>query len=42
MFDSYDHFGPDPDDEIIGYGFVRWFTVQHYDRFDGKYPPAIA
>jgi hypothetical protein len=19
-----------------------WFTLQHYDRFDGKYPPPIA
>ncbi|MFE1953694.1 DUF3289 family protein [Streptomyces sp. NPDC059524] len=42
VFHSYDHFGLDPDDEITAYGFIDWFTLQHYDRFDGKYPPAIA
>ncbi|CCH29473.1 DUF3289 family protein [Actinosynnema sp. NPDC047251] len=42
VFHSYDHFGLDPDDEIREYGFIDWFTLQHYDRFDGKYPPAIA
>ncbi|MGW4608949.1 DUF3289 family protein [Streptomyces sp. NPDC004532] len=42
VFHSYDHFGLDPDDEITNYGFIDWFTLQHYDRFDGKYPPAIA
>ncbi|MEU5690814.1 DUF3289 family protein [Actinosynnema sp. NPDC020468] len=42
LFHSYDHFGLDPDDEITEYGFIDWFTLQHYDRFDGKYPPAIA
>ncbi|MFI7316877.1 DUF3289 family protein [Streptomyces venezuelae] len=42
VFHSYDHFGLDPDDEIKEYGFIDWFTLQHYDRFDGKYPPAIA
>ncbi|MEV7081625.1 DUF3289 family protein [Streptomyces sp. NPDC093516] len=42
VFHSYDHFGLDPDDEITEYGFIDWFTLQHYDRFDGKYPPAIA
>jgi hypothetical protein len=40
VFHSYDHFGLDPDDEITEYGFIDWFTLQHYDRFDGKYPPA--
>lgn len=42
LFHSYDHFGLDPDDEITDYGFIDWFTLQHYDRFDGKYPPPIA
>ncbi|MEU8891538.1 DUF3289 family protein [Streptomyces sp. NPDC048442] len=42
VFHSYDHFGLDPDDEITNYGFIDWFTLQHYDRFDGKYAPAIA
>ncbi|MFV0133080.1 DUF3289 family protein [Streptomyces sp. HMX87] len=42
VFHSYDHFGLDPDDEIKEYGFIDWFTLQHYDRFDGKYPPPIA
>jgi hypothetical protein len=42
VFHSYDHFGLDPDDEITEYGFIDWFTLQHYDRFDGKYPPPIA
>lgn len=42
VYHSYDHFGLDPDDEITEYGFIDWFTLQHYDRFDGKYPPAIA
>jgi Protein of unknown function (DUF3289)/Bacterial TSP3 repeat len=42
VFHSYDHFGLDPDDEITEYGFVDWFTLQHYDRFDGKYAPPIA
>ncbi|MFJ9174027.1 DUF3289 family protein [Streptomyces sp. NPDC102360] len=41
-FHSYDHFGLDPDDEITTYGFIDWFTLQHYDRFDGKYTPPIA
>lgn len=42
LFHSYDHFGLDPDDEITTYGFIDWFTLQHYDRFDGKYTPPIA
>lgn len=41
-FRSYDHFGLDTDDEITEYGFVDWFTLQHYDRFDGRYSPPIA
>lgn len=39
---TIDHFGLDPDDEITEYGFIDWFTLQHYDRFGGKYPPPIA
>ncbi|MGW2344395.1 hypothetical protein [Streptomyces sp. NPDC001661] len=27
---------------ITTYGFIDWFTLQHYDRFDGKYTPPIA
>jgi hypothetical protein len=42
VFSSYDRFGLDPDDEITEYGFVDWFTPQHYDRFDGKYVPPVA
>ncbi|GAA2310817.1 DUF3289 family protein [Streptomyces kunmingensis] len=42
LFHSYDHFGLDPDDEITNYGFIDWFTLQHYDRFDGKYAPPVA
>ncbi len=42
VFRSYDHFGLDPDDGVTGYGFVDWFTLQHYDRFDGKYAPPLA
>ncbi|MDP9842596.1 DUF3289 family protein [Streptosporangium lutulentum] len=42
VFHSYDHFGLDPDDEITEHGFIDWFTLQHYDRFDGKYPTPIA
>jgi hypothetical protein len=42
VFHSYDRFGLDPDDEITEYGFVDWFTLQHYDRFDGKYVPPVA
>jgi len=29
------------DDEIAGYGFVDWFTLQHYDRFGGRYVPSL-
>ncbi len=42
VFRSYDHFGLDPDDEIVYPGFVDWFTLQHYDRFEGKYVPPLA
>lgn len=42
LFHSYDHFGLDPDDEITNYGFIDWFTLQHYERFEGKYAPPIA
>jgi hypothetical protein len=41
MFHFYDHFGLDADDEIVWPGFIDWFTLQHYDRFDGKYVPFI-
>lgn len=41
VFQSYDHFGLDSDDEIHNYGFIDWFTLQHYERFDGKYVPAL-
>lgn len=42
VFHSYDHFGLDPDDGVTRYGFVDWFTLQHYDRFNGKYAPPLA
>jgi hypothetical protein len=42
VFHSYDHFGLDPDDGVTRIGFVDWFTLQHYDRFDGKYVPPLA
>lgn len=41
-FRSYDHFGLDVDDEITEYGFVDWFTLQHFDRFNGRYTPSLA
>lgn len=41
VFHFYDHFGLDADDEINWPGFVDWFTLQHYDRFNGKYVPFI-
>lgn len=41
QFHFYDHFGLDADDEIIWAGFIDWFTLQHYDRFNGKYVPFI-
>ena len=41
-FRAYDHFGLDTEDELTEYGFVDWFTLQHYDRFDGRYSPPIA
>jgi len=45
VFNSYDHFGLDKDDleERLDrrWGFV-WFTLQHYDRFNGKYVPPIS
>jgi hypothetical protein len=46
VFHSYDHFGLDKDDleERLDrrWGFVDWFTLQHYDRFNGKYVPPIS
>ena len=41
QFHFYDHFGLDETDEIIWPGFCDWFTLQHYDRFNGKYVPFI-
>lgn len=41
VFESYDHFGLDVDDSITSPGFSQWFTLQHHDRFDGKYVPPI-
>ncbi|MBU5673998.1 DUF3289 family protein [Paenibacillus brevis] len=41
VFHFYDHFGLDADDEIVWLGFVDWFTLQHYERFNGKYVPFI-
>ncbi|MEK3880750.1 DUF3289 family protein [Paenibacillus sp. FSL M7-0420] len=41
VFHFYDHFGLDADDEINNPGFVDWFTLQHYERFNGKYVPFI-
>lgn len=40
-FHFYDHFGLDQDDEITTVGFCDWFTLQHYDRFDGLYVPFL-
>ena len=40
-FYSYDHFGLDNDDYEWFAGFCDWFTLQHYDRFNGKYVPFI-
>ena len=40
-FHFYDHFGLDQDDEITHVGFCDWFTLQHYDRFDGSYVPFL-
>ena len=41
VFEDYDHFGLDTDDFGTWPGFSQWFTLQHYDRFDGKYVPPI-
>ena len=44
-FNIYDHFGLDqPDVEKIYAelaGFRAWFTLQHYDKFNGQYKPFI-
>lgn len=42
VFHSYDHFGLDTGDLEQTYGFVVWFTLQHHDRFNGKYVPPIS
>lgn len=41
VFHFYDHFGLDNDDEITNAGFCDWFTLQHYDRFNGAYVPFL-
>lgn len=41
VFEDYDHFGLDTDDFGTSPGFSQWFTLQHYDRFGGKYVPPI-
>jgi len=41
VFEDYDHFGLDTDDYVHWAGFSQWFTLQHHDRFDGKYVPPI-
>ncbi len=41
LFHFYDHFGLDADDEINHFGFVDWFTLQHYTKFDGAHSPFI-
>ena len=40
-FHFYDHFGLDYDDYQWAPGFCDWYTLQHYDRFNGKYCPFI-
>lgn len=40
-YELNDHFGLDPDDLDITFGFADWFTLQHYERFNGKYKPFI-
>lgn len=44
-FHYYDHFGLDESDfkEIyfLGYGFIDWYTLQHYKRFNGAYVPFL-
>ena len=40
-YEMNDHFGLDYDDLDIKFGFADWFTLQHYERFNGKYKPFI-
>ncbi len=40
-FHFYDHFGLDSDDYEWAPGFCDWFTLQHYDRFNGEHSPYI-
>ena len=40
-FHFYDHFGLDNDDYQYIPGFSDWYTLQHYDKFNGKYCPFI-
>lgn len=40
-YEMNDHFGLDSDDLDIKFGFADWFTLQHYERFNGKYKPFI-
>lgn len=41
LFHFYDHFGLDADDYQQHFGFCDWYTLQHYDRFDGEHCPFI-
>ena len=41
QFHFYDHFGLDSDDYEWAPGFCDWFTLQHYDRFNGEHSPYI-
>ncbi len=41
IFKSNVDFGLDTDDGITQGGFVDWFTLQHFDRFKGKYVPPL-
>jgi uncharacterized protein (TIGR03034 family) len=44
-FNIYDHFGLDEGD-LVWYlvplaGFRSWFTLQHYDKYNGLYKPFV-
>lgn len=41
QFHFYDHFGLDSDDYEWAPAFCDWFTLQHYDRFNGEHSPYI-
>ncbi len=40
-FHYYDNFGLDSDDLSVAYGFIDWYTLQHYTRFNGAYRPFL-